>query len=167
MEISPSFSALNTSLKNLADVVKPNNATNINNKKAFEHPYSKEQGFTLKSLRYGYAEAEQTTSANQINNRQFIHAAVPNLALVSTMAAVADSSPDPKAKKPMIAFLKHFAQDFIKVIRPGDKLEIKAQLEKTYKNHRYIIAEIRRGSELVGKAIADFAFLPKEKMGLS
>lgn len=169
MGIPAYFSSLKSIFKALPEFIKPNKVTNIANRKNYEHPFSKEQGLELNSLRQGYATAEQVTNAKgkQDNNRRFIHAAIPNSALVSTMAAVADSSPDPKDKKSSIAFLKHLAQDFNKVIRPGDVLTVEAKLEHKEKNHRYIVAQIKRGSEIVGKAIADFAFLPKEKMGLA
>lgn len=171
MSIPQYFSSLSSIFREFPSFIKPNKVTTIKNisKSDFEHPFSKAQGTEIKSLRQGYARAELNTNPDgkQNNNQQFIHAAVLSTGLVSTMAAVADSSADQKESRPSIAFLKHFAQDFNKVVFPGDKLEVEAKLDGSNKNHRYIIAQIKRGSEIVGKAIADFAFLPKEKMGLT
>ena len=153
----------------VGNITKPKGATNVSDKQNYQHPFSTRQGLRLMSLRHGYAEAQQTTKSDgtQNNNREFVHAAIPNSALISTMAAVADTGITEKEKKDSLVFARNLTQSFDKVIFPGDELEVTAKLDHKNKNHQYIIAEIKRGAEVVGRAIADFATLPKARLGLS
>lgn len=172
MSVPDQYNSLGSAFRRLPDLEKTSGASAVPNKQEYQHPFSRELGLELKSLRRGFAGSEQTTNGKQINNRQLLHAAVPYSAAISTMAAVADSSMTDAEIKSSVAVALHTGLSFIKTIFPGDKLEILARLDTTQKNLRYISADILRtvggsASEIVAKAISIFAVTPKDKLGLS